>query len=400
MTSGGFFGHLLEMGEALMSSAEMGKRWRWLALALAIGLAGYWAGQRWGARAPAVAGANHGLPAPPAGPETLTPEEAVNVQIYRQASPSVANIITRAVQYDFFLNAIPVEGAGSGFVIDTSGHILTNYHVIAGASSIAVALGGGHYTATLVGGDQRNDIALLQIHAGDRKLVPLTLGDASRLMVGQRVLAIGNPFGFQSTLVTGIVSALGRTVETGPDTFIENAIQTDAPINRGNSGGPLLDTQGRVVGINAAIYAPGGTEGITGIGFAIPINTARRVVNDVLRYGHFRRATLGITAAVALWPSLAQALGLTTTQGLLIEQVQPGSPAAQAGVRGGDRMALVGLQRILIDGDVLIAVNGQKVASQMDLAVALNQKEPGDRVTLTIERNNHDLQIPVTLGDN
>lgn len=379
-------------------SAAIGKRWRWLALALAIGLAGYWAGARWSAWAPAVTGANHALPPPPPGQETLTPEETVNVQIYRQASPSVANIITRAVQYDFFLNPIPVEGAGSGFVIDASGHILTNYHVIAGATSIAVALGGSHFTASLVGGDQRNDIALLQIHPGAHKLAPLTLGDASRLLVGQRVLAIGNPFGFQSTLVTGVVSALGRTVETGPDTFIENAIQTDAPINRGNSGGPLLDTQGRVVGINAAIYAPGGTEGITGIGFAIPINTARRVVNDVLRYGHFRRATLGITGALPLWPSLAQALGLTVTGGLLVEQVRPGSPAAQAGIRGGDRMALVGFQQILIGGDVLVAVNGQKIASQMDLELALNQKEPGDRVTLTIERDNRQLEIAVTLG--
>ncbi|HEV2388570.1 MAG TPA: trypsin-like peptidase domain-containing protein [Candidatus Acidoferrales bacterium] len=380
-------------------SAGTGKRWTWLALALLVGLAGYWVGERWGARAPVVARANQPLPPAPPGQEVLTPEETVNVRIYRQASPSVANIITRAVQYDFFLNAIPVEGAGSGFVIDAAGHILTNYHVIAGASSIAVALGASHFTAKLVGGDPRNDIALLEISPGAHKLVPLVPGDASRLLVGQRVLAIGNPFGFQSTLTTGIVSALGRTVQTGPDTFIENAIQTDAPINRGNSGGPLLDTQGRVVGINAAIYAPGGTEGITGIGFAIPINTARRVVDDLLRYGHVRRATLGITAAEPLWSSLARALGLAATEGLLIEQVQPASAAARAGIRGGDRMALIGFQQILIGGDVLVAVDGRKVASQMDLELALNQKLPGDRVTLTIERNNRTLQIPVTLGD-
>jgi S1-C subfamily serine protease len=381
-------------------SARFPRRWRWVALAAILALGGYWAGSRWGAPAPAAVEAVPAktLPPAPSGPEVLSPEEQINVRIYRQVSPAVANIITRAVQYDFFLNPVPVEGAGSGFVIDNAGHVLTNYHVIADASSIEVVLGNrSRYTARLVGGDPRNDIALLKIQPGDEKLVPLTLGDATKLQVGQRVLAIGNPFGFQSTLTTGVVSALGRTVQTGPNTFIENAIQTDAPINRGNSGGPLIDTQGRVVGIDSAMYSPTGTA--AGIGFAIPINTARRVVNDLLQYGRVRRAALGIARGWALWPGLARALQLPVTQGLLIEQVRPGSAAAQAGIRGGNRTVVVGLQQIVIGGDVLTAVDDHKVASQMDLELALNQKRPGDRVTLTIYRGSRKMDVVVTLGE-
>lgn len=378
--------------------------WRWLALAAALAIAGFWAGEHYSAHPPSDVEAVHplGKPLPPAPPgaEVLTPDEQVNVRIYRQAAPSVANIITRTVQYDFFLNPVPVEGAGSGFVIDKAGHILTDYHVIAGASSIEVVLGNRtRFPARLVGGDERNDIALLEIKPGEHKLKPLVLGDAKKLQVGQKVLAIGNPFGFQSTLVTGVVSALGRTVRTGPNTFIEDAIQTDAPINRGNSGGPMLDTQGRVVGINTAIYSPSGTSGITGIGFAIPINTARRVVNDLLQYGKVRRAVLGISRSLGVWPGLAQALRLPVKRGLLIEQVQPGSPAARAGIRGGKRMVVVGLQQMLIGGDVLVAVNGEKIDGQMDLALALNQKRPGDKVTLTIYRDGKKMDVEVTLGE-
>jgi S1-C subfamily serine protease len=378
--------------------------WRWLAVAAALAFGGFWAGEHLGTRSPSEAGAvrplGQPLPPAPAGAEVLTPDEQVNVRIYKQAAPSVANIITRTVQYDFFLNPVPVEGAGSGFVIDTAGHILTDYHVIAGASSIEVVLGdGGRFPARLVGGDERNDIALLEIKPDNHKLVPLVLGDAKKLQVGQKVLAIGNPFGFQSTLVTGVVSALGRTVRTGPNTFIEDAIQTDAPINRGNSGGPMLDTQGRVVGINTAIYSPSGSSGITGIGFAIPINTARRLVNDLLQYGKIRRAVLGISQALPLWPGLAQALRLPVQRGLLIEEVADGSPAARAGIRGGNRMVVVGLQQMLIGGDVLVSVDGQDIASQLDLAVALNQKRPGDKVTLTIYRDGRKMEVGVTLGE-
>lgn len=383
-------------------TAKYRSLWRWAALGLLIGLVGFWAGERWSAKPPsdAQAGSSQALlPAPSTDSQDLTPDEQVNVRIYRQAAPSVANIITRAVQYDFFFNPIPVEGAGSGFVIDASGHVLTNYHVVAGASSIEVVLGNHlRFPARLVGDDERTDLALLKINPGDHKLTPLVLGDSSHLQVGQRLLAIGNPFGFQSTLVTGVVSALGRTVRTSRNTFIEDAIQTDAPINRGNSGGPMLDTEGRVVGINTAIYSPGGTTGITGIGFAIPANTARRVVNDLLRYGHVRRAVLGISRALPLWPALARALRLPVDRGLLIEQVQPRSPAAAAGILGGNRTIVVGMQRIAIGGDVLVAIDGKPVNGQMDLVLALNQKKPGDKVTLTLYRGSRKMEVTVTLA--
>ncbi|HEY7825374.1 MAG TPA: trypsin-like peptidase domain-containing protein, partial [Candidatus Acidoferrales bacterium] len=227
-------------------------------------------------------------------------------------------------------------------------------------------------------------------------LVPLPLGDSRNLLVGQRVLAIGNPFGFQSTLTTGIVSSLGRTVQTSENTFIDEAIQTDAAINRGNSGGPLLDSQGRVIGINSAIYAPTGTT--AGIGFAIPINTARRVAHDLITNGRVRRATLGAEGR-ALWPGLAEALHLAVSQGILIERVTPGGPAAQAGIHGGNKSVLAGLQELRTGGDVLVAVDGKAITSQLDLNLLLNRSEPGDTITLTIVRDGKKMEVPVKLGE-
>lgn len=381
------------------------KRWdrdRLRAVLLLVLVAGgaYWAGAHFASRPPSSARAQRGglLLPPPVSGQQLTPEEEVNVRVYQRAAAAVANILTRAIAYDFFFNPVPVEGAGSGFLIDAAGHILTNDHVIAGAASIEVVLGDrSRYRARVVGGDQRNDLALLQIDLGDHPVTPLELGDSDRLQVGQRVLAIGNPFGFQSTLTTGVVSALGRTVQTGPNTFIERAIQTDAPINRGNSGGPLLNTQGQVVGINAAIFSPTGTT--AGIGFAIPINTARRVVNDLLRYGRVRRAWLGVVRAEALDPTLAALLGLPVRQGVLVEQVEPGSPAARAGLRGGTQVALVGLQQILLGGDVVVALDEQAVTTPAELELAVSAHRPGDRVVLTLWRGGQRQPLPVVLGE-
>jgi putative serine protease PepD len=335
---------------------------------------------------------------PDAGAATaLDPTEAENVRIYRLASPAVANIVTRMVEYDFFYNPVPVEGAGSGFLIDVDGHILTNYHVVQGAQTIEVTLGDlTRYKAKLIGEDTRNDIALIQIDTQGHKLTPLTLGDSRNLLVGQRALAIGNPFGFSSTLTTGIVSALGRTVQTSENTFIDEAIQTDASINRGNSGGPLLDSHGQVIGINSAIYAPTGTT--AGIGFAIPINTARRVADDLIKYGRVRRATLGAEGR-ALWPGLAEALKLNVQQGILIERVEPGGAAAAAGIRGGNKSMVAGLQDLRIGGDVLIAVDGKTITNQMDLNLMLNRSQPGNTVTLTIVRDGKQINIPVKLGE-
>jgi S1-C subfamily serine protease len=377
-----------------MTQGQHGRRaLRLLALGLIVGLGAYWAGSRYGQRNPSSVSA---LPAPANSDNALDPTEAQNVRIYKEASPAVANIITQTVKYDFFYNAVPVEGAGSGFVIDTAGHILTNYHVVEGAQTIEVTLGDqSRFKAKLIGADTRNDIALIQIDPGTHKLTPLPLGDSRNLQVGQRVLAIGNPFGLQSTLTTGVVSSLGRTVQTSDTTFIDEAIQTDAAINHGNSGGPLLNSRGEVIGINSAIYSPSGAA--AGIGFAIPINTARRVANDLITQGHVRRATLGAEGR-AIWPGLADALNIPVQNGILIERVTPGGPAAQAGIRGGTRTVLAGLQQLTIGGDVLIAIDGKEITSQMDLNLLLNRAAPGDTVTLTVIRDGKKMDVRVRLG--
>lgn len=374
-----------------------GKRraFRLLIIGLIIGLGAYWIGSRFGPHNPTSVSALRLLA--PSGDYSLDAIETENVRIYKQAAPAVANIVTRTVEYDFFFNAVPTEGAGSGFLIDANGHILTNYHVVEGAQTIEVVLGDqSRYKAKFIGADQRNDIALIQIDTRGHKLTPLTLGDSRNLIVGQRVLAIGNPFGFQSTLTTGVVSSLGRTVQTGDSTFIDEAIQTDASINRGNSGGPLLNSHGEVIGINSAIFSPSGTA--AGIGFAIPINTARRVAEDLITRGRVRHASLG-AEGLALWPDLAQALNLPVQQGLLIERVEPSGAAAKAGIRGGTRTVLAGLQEIRIGGDVLIAVNGKTISNQTDLSLLLNRAQPGDTITLTILRDAKKIDVPVKLGD-
>jgi S1-C subfamily serine protease len=372
-----------------------GRTIRLLAIGLIIGLGAYWAGSRYGKPIPVTVNA---LRAPAAASEKgLDQTETENINIYKQASPAVANIVTRTVEYDFFFNPVPVEGAGSGFLIDTDGHILTNYHVVQAAQTIEVTLGDqSRFKAKLIGADSRNDIALIKIDAKGRKLTPLQLGDSRNLLVGQRVLAIGNPFGFQSTLTTGIVSSLGRTVQTSESTFIDEAIQTDAAINRGNSGGPLLNSRGEVIGINSAIYAPTGTT--AGIGFAIPINTARRVAEDLISQGRVRRATLGVEGR-ALWPGLAEALHLSVEKGILVERVTQGGPAAQAGIRGGTKSVLAGLQELRIGGDVLVAVDGKEITSQMDLNLLLNRARPGDTITLTVFRDGKKMDVPVKLGE-
>jgi len=390
-----------------MTSGNDLSRGRLLIVGLILALGAFWVGARYGPRQVANVEARHpaenaqtttpATPAAPARTEHLTEEESINVRIYRQASPAVANILTKATEYDFFMEAVPVEGAGSGFVIDPRGYILTNYHVVAGAQSIEVVLGDKtRAPAKYIGADQRNDVALIKIDPKGKQLVSLPLGDSSTLQVGQKVLAIGDPFGFQSTLTTGVVSALGRTVQTGETTFIDDAIQTDASINRGNSGGPLIDTHGEVIGINSAIYTPSGTA--AGIGFAIPINTAKLIANDLMTEGKVRRAYLGVrTIPVAGW--LAEALDLPVQEGLLVENTTKGSPAAAAGIRGGDKVAQPGMRRIMIGGDVIVGMEGQKVSNQFDIDYILNRKRPGDSVTVTLYRGGKKLDIPVKLGE-
>lgn len=369
---------------------------RLLALGLALVLGGYWAGSRWGERQPVKVGA---VPVsfPEPKPGELYGEEAINVKVYSQAAPAVANILTRTLEYDVFMEPVPVEGAGSGFVIDPRGYILTNFHVVQGAQAISVTLGDrSHYDAKFIGADERNDIALVKIDPKDKKLPVLTMGDSDGLQVGQRVLAIGNPFGFQSTLTTGVVSALGRTVQTGQTTVIDGAIQTDAAINQGNSGGPLLNSHGEVIGINSAIYTPSGTT--AGIGFAIPISTARQIAQDLITEGRVRRATMGIEARV-LTPAVAEELHLPVNEGLLIERVNSGGPAEKAGLRGGDRQAILGMRRILLGGDVITTIDGRPITGQMDLNLALNHKRPGDTVKVEYYRGGQKMETQVTLGE-
>ena len=379
---------------------------RLILLALILVLGAFWLGSRYGphqsesvearrlGEKPTVAAS---LKADSQHAEKLTEDESINVRIYRQASPAVANILTKATEYDFFMDPVPVEGAGSGFVFDPRGYILTNFHVVAGAQSIEVVLGDKtRFPAKFVGADQRNDVALIKIDPNDKQLTALTLGDSSTLLVGQKVLAIGDPFGFQTTLTTGVVSALGRTVQTSETTFIDEAIQTDASINRGNSGGPLINTHGEVIGINSAIYTPSGTA--AGIGFAIPINTAKLIANDLITEGKVRRAYLGVqTLELTGW--LAEALDLPVREGLLVEQTTKNSPAAAAGVKGGDRAAQAGMRRIYIGGDVIVGLDGQKVANQFDMNVILNRKRPGDSVTVTVYRGAKKMDIAVKLGE-
>jgi S1-C subfamily serine protease len=380
-------------------------RGRLILIALILALGAFWVGARYGPRQAQDVEARRDTssakasplaqPAPDHG--ALTEDESINVRIYRQASPAVANILTKATEYDFFMDPVPVEGAGSGFVIDPRGYILTNYHVVAGAQSIEVILGDkSRSPAKFIGADQRNDVALIKIDPKGKQLTALPLGDSSTLQVGQKVLAIGDPFGFQSTLTTGVVSALGRTVQTSDTTFIDAAIQTDASINRGNSGGPLIDTHGEVIGVNSAIYTPSGTT--AGIGFAIPINTAKLIANDLMTEGRVRRAYLGVqTIPVAGW--LSEALDLPVQEGLLVEETTKGSPAAAAGIQGGNRQAQAGMRSIRIGGDVIVGLDGQKVGNQFDMNVVLNRKRPGDTVTVTVYRGAKKLDIPVKLGE-
>jgi S1-C subfamily serine protease len=382
-----------------MTPANITHRAPVILTALVLLLGAYWLGARYGQRQPV------NVEAVPPGSisaiaqrdAALSDDESINVRIYRQASSAVANILTKATEYDFFMDPVPVEGAGSGFVIDARGYILTNFHVVQDAQSIEVVLGDqSKYPAKFIGADQRNDVALIQIDPKGKKLAVLSLGDSSTLQVGQKVLAIGNPFGFQSTLTTGIVSALGRTVQTGQTTFIDEAIQTDAAINRGNSGGPLINSHGEVIGINSAIYTPSGTT--AGIGFAIPINTAKVIANDLIIDGRVHRAFLGVeTLSVGGW--LSEALDLPVKEGLLVEVATRGGPAAAAGIHGGDRVAQAGMRKIYIGGDVITALDDQKVAGQLDVNVILNRKRPGDSVNVTVYRGGKKMDIPVKLGE-
>jgi S1-C subfamily serine protease len=324
----------------------------------------------------------------------LDAEEQNNIEVYRKNIASVVNVKSRAVTFDFFYGLVPEEGQGSGFIIDKAGHVLTNYHVIAEARQVEVVLHNRKsYKATIVGTDRSHDLAVLLIKAPD--LQPMTLGDSTHLQVGQKVYAIGNPFGLAGTLTRGIVSSI-RSVQEPDGTAIDEAIQTDAAINPGNSGGPLLNWHGEVIGINTLIASNVGQS--AGIGFAIPINTAKAVLNDLVTLGRVRRPALGVRT-IPINSDLADQMGLAADYGLLIVQVVAGGAADRAGLHGGTERAYLGNVPIMVGGDLIIAIDGEKVEDQQDLAQMMNKHRAGDAVHVTIFRGKKKLQVEVTLGE-
>jgi len=330
-----------------------------------------------------------------AGPSSLDPEEAINVNVYKKAIPSVVNIKSRAVSYNFFYGLVPEEGQGTGFILDKEGHILTNYHVIANAQKVEVTLYNRKTVpAEIVGADRHYDLAVLKISGTD--LTPITLGESHNLQVGMKVFAIGNPFGLSGTMTRGIVSSI-RSVRGPSGDSIDEAIQTDAAINPGNSGGPLLNSRAEVIGINSMIFT-GGAEQSAGIGFAIPIDTAKAVLNDLVTYGRVRRPSLGISG-LPIGPELADQMGLPADYGVLIMQINPGSAADRAGLRGGTERAMLGNTPILLGGDLIVAIDGNTIEDMRDLSQALNQHKAGDTITVTVYRGKKKLDFKVTLGE-
>ncbi len=330
-----------------------------------------------------------------AGPEKLDSDELNNIDVYHKAIPSVVNITSKTVAYDFFYGPVPEEGQGSGFIIDKEGHVLTNYHVVGNASQVEVTLHNKKtYKAQVIGRDRAHDLAVVKIDAPG--LVPAVLGDSKNLQVGQKTFAIGNPFGLAGTMTRGIISSM-RPIRSPEGSNIEEAIQTDAAINPGNSGGPLLDSHGEVIGINSLI-ATGGSNQSAGIGFAIPINVAKAVLNDLITLGTVRRPSLGITT-LAIGPELAQEMGLPADYGVLIVRTIPGGAAEKAGLRGGSERAYLGNSPIMIGGDLIVAIDGDPIGEQQDLANAMNKHRAGETVTVTLYRAKRKMDVKVVLGE-
>ncbi len=322
-------------------------------------------------------------------------EEQQNIAVYRKALPSVVNITSTAVAFDFFNRPVPQQGQGSGFILDKQGHILTNNHVIDNAQRVEVTLSDKHkYKATVVGIDKQHDLALLLINAPN--LVPATLAESTGLVVGQRVYAIGNPFGLSGTMTRGIISAI-RSIGVQSGSPIEDAIQTDAAVNPGNSGGPLLNSRGEVIGITTLI-ASAGADQSAGIGFAIPINTAKAVLDDFAKYGRVRRPSLDIVT-LPIGPDIAEQIGLPADYGILIERVLPGGAAEKAGLHGGTQRLYQGNTPVMLGGDLIVEMDGKEIQTPQDLNAALNVHRAGDTATVTVFRGQKRMTFKVILGD-
>ena len=327
--------------------------------------------------------------------QPLDPEEQINISVYKKAIPSVVNITSTAVSFNFFYGLMPQKGQGTGFIIDREGHILTNYHVIENARLVEVTLHNRKkYRAQIIGQDRHHDLAIVKINAPN--LTPAVLGDSRGLLVGEKVFAIGNPFGLNGTMTKGIVSSI-RSVETPEGVPIDEAIQTDAAINPGNSGGPLLNSRAEVIGINSMI-ATGGVGQSAGVGFAIPINTAKAVLNDLVTLGRVRRPALGIRG-LPIGPELATELGLPADYGVLVMQVLPGGAAAKAGIHGGNERAMLGNIPIMLGGDLIVGIDNQRIEDMQDISRVMNNHRAGDTVNVTVMRGNKELHFKVTLGE-
>ena len=328
---------------------------------------------------------------------SITEDEKNNIGVYEKAADGVVNVTSTAVQMDFFFNPFPTQGAGSGSVIDTRGHVLTNHHVVANAQKLEVTLAdGSKWPAKLVGSDPDNDLAVIKIEAPREKLKVIPMGDSKNLRVGQKVLAIGNPFGFDRTLTTGVISSLGRTIRSEVGTLIEDVIQTDAAINLGNSGGPLLNSAGEIIGINSAIISPSG--GNVGIGFAIPVNTAKRVVPELIAKGYVTYPWIGASIQPLL-PEVAKYLKLKIERGAMIAEVVKGGPAEKAGLRGGDQRVQVGNIIMMAGGDIVVKADEHEVKTNDELIRYIREKKPGDTLSLKVYRKGNTMDVKVVLGE-
>lgn len=329
-------------------------------------------------------------------PLVLSNDEQINMEVFENTHPAVVNIATTTLSMNFWMEVIPRQGQGSGFIIDTRGYILTNNHVVAKARKITVTMADGRKVpATLVGRDPSSDLAVIKIPSPHVRVVA-TMGDSEHIKVGQKAIAIGNPFGLSHTLTTGIISALNRGIRTKDGNQIEDLIQTDAAINPGNSGGPLLNSNGEVIGINTAIYSVSG--GYQGIGFAIPINRAKYVAGELMSSGKVARPRLGISG-LSLSPGLAEVLDLPVREGILVVDVAPGSPAEQAGVRGGRREVIVGNMRLRLGGDIIVALDGHAVRDMQALVRRLDKFRVDQTISIDIYRRERRLKLRVELSE-
>ncbi len=334
---------------------------------------------------------------------TYTADEQQNISVYQQFNEAVVNITTQVMGMNWFFEPIAEDGgSGSGSIIDSRGYVITNVHVIEKATKIYISLyDGSQYEGRVVGSDVESDIAVLKFDPPkDLVLKTIQFGDSEKLKVGQKVIAIGNPFGFERTLTTGIVSALGRPIKNSNNIIIRGMIQTDASINPGNSGGPLLDTAGNMIGINTMIYSSSGSN--AGIGFAVPASTARRVVSDLLQYGKVRRGAIQ-ASLVQMSRAIADYARLDISYGILVSETARGGNADKAGIKGGTQAVRYGNSRnartFYIGGDIIVGIDGVQVSTYSDYYSMLENKRPGDTVTITIHRNKKNYDCKVVLAE-